>query len=69
MSPRIVQPMIFTNRGVCPIDRSSFLTGRFSAIFRDFPNTRPPTAEFRLLQAAAPAAHGRLLDTFRKPSL
>ena len=33
-------PTFFTKREVCPIDRSSFPTGRFSAIFRDFPNTR-----------------------------
>ena len=38
MSPRIVQPTIFTDSGDCPIDRSSYPTGRFSAIFRDFPN-------------------------------
>ena len=33
MSPRIVQPMLFTKREVCPVDRSSSLTGRFSANF------------------------------------
>ncbi len=42
MSPRIVQPMLFTKREICPIDRSSSLTARFSANFRDFPNTAPP---------------------------
>ncbi len=40
MSMQVVQPMLVTDRGDCPVDRSSFLTGRFSAIFRDFPNTR-----------------------------
>ncbi len=58
MSPRIVQPMIFTKREICPIGRSIPLTAQFSANFRDFPNTAPPTAEFRLFQAAgAPHTH------------
>jgi hypothetical protein len=50
MSPRIVQPMLFANREVCAVDRSSSLTARFSANFRDFPNTGPPTAEIGLFQ-------------------
>ena len=44
MSLQIIQPWKFTKREVCPVDRSSSLTARFSAIFRDFPNTRPLTA-------------------------
>ncbi len=46
MSLGIVQPMLFTKREVCPVGRTSPLTARFSGIFREFPNTRPPTAEF-----------------------
>ena len=38
MSPQIVQPLVFTNRRGGPIDCSAYLAGRFSAIFRDFPN-------------------------------
>ncbi len=41
MSPEIVQSMVFAKREGCPVNRSSSLTGRFSAIFRDFPNTGP----------------------------
>lgn len=40
MSPQIVRPMLLAKREICPIDRSSLLTGRFSGIFRDFPNYR-----------------------------
>ncbi len=39
MSPQIVQPQLFTNRRGSPFDSSTSLTGRFSGIFRDFPNT------------------------------
>ena len=42
MSPEIVQSMVFAKREGCPVNRSSSLTGRFSAIFRDFPNTGRP---------------------------
>ena len=42
MSMQVVQPTLFTNRGDCPVDRSSSPTARFSGIFRDFPNTSPP---------------------------
>ena len=49
----IVQPMLFTNRGDFPIDRSGSLTARFSAIFRDFPNTGPPAAGFGYFSAGA----------------
>jgi len=38
MSLQIVRPTLFIIREICPIDRSSSLTGRFSGIFRDFPN-------------------------------
>ena len=38
MSPQIVRLMLLAKREICPIDRSSLLTGRFSGIFRDFPN-------------------------------
>ena len=39
MSPQIVQPQLLTNRRGNLFDSSTSLTGRFSAIFRDFPNT------------------------------
>ncbi len=38
MSMQVFQPRLFTKRDICPIARLSFLKGRFSAIFRDFPN-------------------------------
>ncbi len=41
MSLEIVQPRVLTNRRGDPIYCSAYLAGRFSAIFRDFPNTRP----------------------------
>ena len=41
MSPGIVQPQLFTNRRGSPFGSSTSLAGRFSAIFRDFPNTKP----------------------------
>ena len=56
MSPEIVQSMVFAKREGCPVNRSSSLTGRFSAIFRDFPNTRPPTAEIGYPSASAAGA-------------
>ena len=39
MSMQIVHPQLFTNRRDSPFDSSTSLTGRFSGIFRDFPNT------------------------------
>ncbi len=42
----IVQPQLFTDRRGNPFDSSTSLTARFSAIFRDFPNTGPPAARF-----------------------
>jgi len=47
MSLQVVQPMLFTDRGDCPIDRSSSLAARFSAIFRDFPNTGRMIADMK----------------------
>ncbi len=38
MSLQVVQPMLFINRGYCPIGHLSSLPARFSANFRDFPN-------------------------------
>ncbi len=42
MSMLIIQPTLFTNRDIHPVGRSSSLTVRFSAIFREFPNTGRP---------------------------
>ncbi len=58
----IVQPQLFTKRGDCPVDRSSSLTALFSANFRDFPNTGPPTAEFRYPSAGVAGAGRGGLD-------
>ena len=63
MSPQTDRPMLFVNRGNCPIDRSSSLTARFSAIFRDFPNTGPPTAEIGYFSAGVAGA-GRADSTW-----
>ena len=41
MSPQIVQPQLFTNSRDTPFGSSTSPAGRFSAIFRDFPNTKP----------------------------
>ncbi len=56
MSLEVVQPQLFTNRRGNPFDSSTSLTARFSAIFRDFPNTGPPTAEFGYPSAGAAGA-------------
>ncbi len=37
---QVVQPMLFTKREICHVDRSSSLAARFSVFSRDFPNTR-----------------------------
>ena len=42
MSLQVVQPQLFINRRGNPFDSSTSLTARFSANFRDFPNTGPP---------------------------
>ncbi len=41
MSPQIVQPSLFTNSRGNPFGSSTSPAARFSAIFRDFPNTGP----------------------------
>jgi hypothetical protein len=56
MSLEVVQPQLFTNRRGNPFDSSTSLTARFSAIFRDFPNTGPPTAESGYFSAGVAGA-------------
>jgi len=63
MSLQVVQVMLFTNRGYCPIGHSSSLLARFSANFRDFPNTAPPMGGNWIFQ---PARRASPLDAHTK---
>ncbi len=62
MSLEVVQPQLFTNRRGDSFDFSTSLTARFSAIFRDFPNTGPPTAEIGYFSAGVAGAGWSGLD-------
>ena len=47
MSMQVVQPLVLTNRRGGPFDCSAYLAGRFSANFRDFPNTGRMIADMK----------------------